>query len=155
MKVSFSNILQKIKKPFQQGLSSGEVIKAIIVSLFFTVVPVFGITTLLLAAIAIKIKLNLPIMVIISYIATPLQFLLFLPFIHTGEIIFNAHHTLLSVQEIKNAFNISFWNTFQSLLFVIICGISGWLVVALPISLSGILLSNKIHKSIQSKNETN
>lgn len=155
MGLTFQHLLQKIKKPFQQGLSANEVIKAIIVSLLFTVVPVFGVTTILLTFVALKFKLNLPIMVIVSYLATPLQFMFFLPFIHTGEIIFNAHHTLLSVQEIKNAFDISFWNTFQSLLFVIICGISGWLVVALPISLSGILLSNKIHKSIQSKNETN
>lgn len=145
-------IIGKIKKPFQQGLNAGEVTKAIIVSLLFTVIPVFGITTMLLTLVSIKFKLNLPIMVIISYIATPLQFMFFLPFIHIGETIFNMHHTLLTVQEIKNALNISFGNTINQLLYILTCGVIGWVFIALPISLTGILLS---HKLIKNQNATN
>lgn len=154
MGLTFQNIFQKIKKPFQQGLSASEVIKAIIVSLLFTVFPIFGVTTILLTFMAIKFKLNLPVMIIISYIATPLQFVLFLPFIHIGETIFNIHHTLRTVQEIKNAFDISFWKTIQDLLLELICGISGWLLVALPISLIGIMIINKAFKLIQNQNAT-
>ena len=154
MRHTFQNIFQKIKKPFQQGLDANEVTKAIIVSLLFTVFPVFGVTTILLTFMAIKFKLNLPVMIIISYVATPLQFVLFLPFIHIGETIFNIHHTLLTVQEIKNAFDISFWKTIQDLLLELICGISGWLLVALPISLIGIIIINKAFKLIQNQNAT-
>ncbi|OBX25226.1 hypothetical protein A9996_10885 [Gelidibacter algens] len=70
MQLSVQNIFQKIKKPFQQGLSWKEVIKAIIISLLFTVFPVFGVTTILITFIAIKFKLNLPIMIVISYLAS-------------------------------------------------------------------------------------
>lgn len=155
MRLTFQNIFQKIKKPFQQGLSASEVTKAIIVSLLFTVFPVFGVTTILLTLMAIKFKLNLPIMVIVSYLATPLQFMFFLPFIHIGETIINMHHTLLTVQEIKNAFDVSFWKTIQNLLLELICGISGWLLVALPISLIGIIISNKAFNFIPNKNAAN
>lgn len=155
MRPTFQNIIQKIKKPFQQGLSGIEVAKAIIVSLLFTVFPVFGVTTILLTLVAIKFKLNLPIMIIVSYIATPLQFIFFLPFIHIGETIFNMHHTLLTVQEIKNAFDVSFCKTIQDLFLELICGISGWLLVALPISVFTIFFINKIFKLIQKQNETN
>lgn len=155
MKIDFQNILQKIKKPFQQGLNGSEVTKAIIVSLLFTIIPVFGITTILLTAIAFRFKLNLPIMVIVSYIATPLQFLFFLPFIHVGEAIFNMNHTLPSIQEIKNAFDLSFWKTIQDLILELICGISGWLLIAFPISLIAIFISNKTFKLIQNQNAVN
>lgn len=155
MRLTFQNIFQKIKKPFQQGLTASEVSKAMIVSLLFTVFPVFGVTTILLTLTAIKFKLNLPVMVIISYAATPLQFMFFLPFIHIGETIFNMHHTLLTVEEIKNAFDFSFWKTIQDLLLELICGISGWLLVALPISLIGIIISNKAFNLIPNKNATN
>lgn len=149
MGITFKSVIQKIKKPFQQGLGFLEVTKAIIVSLLITVFPVFGVTTVLLTLTAIKFKLNLPIMLIVGYVSTPLQFLFFLPFIHIGETIFNMNHTLLTVQEIKNAFDVSFLKTIQDLLLELICGISGWILVALPISVFTIFFSNKIFKLIQ------
>ncbi|SHM89117.1 DUF2062 domain-containing protein [Flavobacterium chilense] len=154
MIINFQNLLLKIKKPFQQGLSGIAITNAIIVSLLFTVFPVFGITTILITFVAIKFKLNLPIMVLISYIASPLQFLFFLPFIHIGEAIMNTKHTLLTVQEIKNAFDISFFNTIKQLLFELICGVSGWILLALPISLMVLFFSNKINNLIQNQNAT-
>jgi len=104
-------ILQEIKKPFRQGLSRTDIAKAVVVSLLITVFPIFGIITLLLTFVAIKLRLNLPIMIVVSYLATPLQYMLFLPFIHVGETVFNTKHTLLTVHDIKNAFEVSFFDT--------------------------------------------
>ncbi|NCO62392.1 MAG: DUF2062 domain-containing protein [Flavobacteriales bacterium] len=146
------NILKKIKKPFQQGLSRYAIIKAIIVGLLISIFPVFGVTTLLLTAVSIKFKLNLPVMIVVSYLATPLQFMLFMPFIHVGETIFNTRHTLLTVQEIKEAFDVSFIDTLRQLIFELICGISGWSLIALPISFLTILLINKIFRFIENNN---
>lgn len=154
MALTFNRLFQKIKKPFQQGLSGKEVVKAIITSLLFTIFPIFGVTTLLLTFVSLKFKLNLPIMVLISYLASPVQFLFFLPFIHIGETIMNVKHTLLTVQEIKNAFDISFFDTIRQLFFELVCGISGWLLVAFPIGLILLFLTNKIHNLIQKENAT-
>ncbi|MGJ8744885.1 DUF2062 domain-containing protein [Polaribacter sp.] len=151
MQLTFQTLWQKIKQPFRQGISGTQIAKAIIVSLLVTVFPIFGVTTILLTFLAVKLKLNLPIMIVVSYVATPLQFLLFMPFIHLGETIFNAKHTLLTVLEIKNAFESSFFNTIKQLVFELVCGISGWLVLALPIALLSILFINKIDVS---KNKT-
>lgn len=152
MQFTFKALFQKIKQPFQQGLGVNEIIKAIIVSLLFTIIPVFGITTILLTFLAIKFKLNLPIMIVVSYITTPLQYILFIPFIHIGETIFNTKHTLLTVTDIKIAFESSFFKTIKQLFFELICGLSGWLLLALPIALSCILLINKIYKNEIIKN---
>lgn len=149
MRLTFQNIFQKIKQPFQQGLRGSKVTKAIVVSLLFTVFPVFGVTTILSTLVAAKFKLNLPIMMLVSYIATPLQFLFFLPLIHIGETIFNMNHTLPTVQEIKNSFDLSFWKTIQDLFLELVCGVSGWLLVPLPIGFLVIFSSNKIFKLIQ------
>ena len=152
MRLTFQSLFQKIKEPFQQGLGVKEIIKAIIVSLLFTTIPVFGITTILLTFLAIKFKLNLPIMIVVSYITTPLQYILFIPFIHIGETIFNTKHTLLTVTDIKIAFETSFFQTIKQLFFELICGVSGWLLLALPIALLSILLINKIYKNETIKN---
>ena len=147
MRLTFQTLFQKIKQPFQQGLGINEIIKAVIVSLLITVIPVFGINTILLTFLAIKFKLNLPIMIVVSYIATPLQYILFIPFIHVGETIFNTKHTLLTVTDIKASFEISFFQTIKNLLLELICGVSGWLLLALPIALLSIFLINKIYLS--------
>ncbi|MCI2230043.1 DUF2062 domain-containing protein [Polaribacter sp. MSW13] len=144
MIINYKHIIKKIKAPFQEGLSTKEVTKAIIVSLLFTVFPVFGVTTLLITLVSVKLKLNLPIMIVVSYLASPLQYLFFLPFIHFGESIMDINHTLLTIQEIKNAYDVSFFNTMQSLFFELVCGVSGWLLIALPISLLALFLNNKI-----------
>ncbi len=155
MKIKFAKFLQSLKQPFQQGLSRLAIVKALIVSLLISVLPIFGVTTALLAAAAVKLKLNLPVMLVVSYLATPLQYLLFIPFVHFGEILFNTSHTLLSVTEIKNAFDQSFWSTLKDLLFEIICGVTAWLMIALPISLLALFLSKKLIKPTKIKDETN
>lgn len=152
MQFTFKALFQKIKQPFQQGLGVNEIIKAVIVSLLFTIIPVFGITTILLTFLAIKFKLNLPIMVVVSYIAAPLQYILFIPFIHIGETIFNTKHTLLTVTDIKIAFESSFFQTIKQLFFELICGVSGWLLLVVPIALLSILLINKMYKNETIKN---
>jgi len=152
MRLNFQDLYQKIKAPFQQGLHWRDLTKAIIVSLLITVIPVFGLTTIIVAFIAIKFKLNLPIMIVISYLASPLQFMLILPFIHLGENIMNVKHTLLTVQEIKAAFDISFFVTIRRLFFELICGISGWLLFVLPLGfITIILLKNKTILPINNK----
>ncbi len=151
MHLNFQNLFLKIKKPFQQGLSGKEVAKAFIISLLITVFPIFGVTTILITFVSIKFKLNLPIMIIISYLASPLQFVFFLPFIHIGETVLNTSHTLLTLQQIKNAFDISFFDTIKRLFFELICGVSGWLLVALPISLIAMFFSDKINKFITNR----
>ena len=140
MQLNFKKIFQKIKAPFQQGLHWKSILKAIIISLLITIIPFYGITTIILTYVSIKFKLNLPIMIVVNFIATPLQFMLFLPFIHIGESIMNTNHTLLTVEEIKTAFNVSFLDTIKRLFFELICGITGWLLIVLPLGFMTIIL---------------
>ena len=151
MQSRFNKIITKIKAPFYQGLETKAVINAVIVSLLLTVFPVFGVITVLLTVAALRFKLNLPIMIIISYIATPLQYILFLPFVHLGETIFHINHSILSFSEIQRGFTVSFWKTMADLFFKLLYGVSAWTLVALPISLFTILLNNKL---IPERNKT-
>lgn len=152
MKLDFKKILEKIKKPFNQGLTSLEIINATLVSVLFTIIPMFGVTTALLTFFSVKLKLNLPIMLIISYASSPLQFLFFLKFIHVGENVFGVKHTLLTFHDIKNAFDESFLTTIKQLFLELLCGLGGWLLIALPLFFILFYLNKKIHQFIL-KNE--
>ena len=146
MNSQIKDIIKKIKAPFYQGLSKKAVINALVASLIITVFPVFGTVTILLTVVALRFKLNLPIMIVVSYIATPLQYLLFLPFISFGETLLGVEHSNLDFEQLQISFSQSVWDTILSLFSTILYGIGGWLVFVLPISLVTIFVTNNVCK---------
>lgn len=151
MRSHLKEFIAKIKKPFKQGLHTKEVINAVIVSLVFTIIPIIGFTTIILTLLSFKKKLNLPIMIVISYLGAPLQFILFLPFVYLGEQIFNVEHSILSLKKIQTSFSISFWGTMKDIFFEILYGLSAWILIAIPISLLAIFINEKVSKVIQNQ----
>ena len=117
---------------FKQGLSPIELTQSILVAALFSIIPIFGVTTILLTAFSLKRKLNLPIMIAISYLAWPLQILMIIPFINIGEYFFSVPQSHHSVDEIIASFQESFFGTLSQLSFELLCGFGGWLLTAVP-----------------------
>lgn len=132
MKAFFIKIYNKIVAVFKQGLEPIQVFKSILVALLFTIIPLPGTTTIILTTVALKAKLNLPIMITFSYLITPVQYALLMPFIKVGETVFSTQHTLYSMHAIMASFENGFFDTLQKLTFEIICGMAGWAVIAIP-----------------------
>ncbi len=108
---------------------------ATLLGLLLTIFPVPGVTSLLIVGAGLRLSTNIPIMIAVSYIATPLQFWAMMPFIHLGEKIMGVRHTLLTVEAIKTAFDASFFSAAKDLSLEVICGISGWAVFSIPLAL--------------------
>lgn len=125
----------KIVALFKQGLSPRDLALSIVMSLLVVAFPVFGIDTIALTSIALPLRLNLPIMIAIDYIATPLKFVLIIPFIKFGAFVFGTEHTLLSLDAIKASFEAGFFSTLKSLSFELLCGFVGWAVFAIPVTI--------------------
>ena len=117
---------------FKQGLSPKELTQSILVSALISIIPIVGVTTVLLTILSLKRKLNLPIMIAISYLAWPLQILMIIPFINIGEFIFSIPQSNHSAQEIIASFQESFFGTLSQLSFELLCGFGGWLLTAVP-----------------------
>jgi uncharacterized protein (DUF2062 family) len=130
---NFSAIKSKTVALFKQGLTPIELTQSILVSALISIVPILGVTTILLTALSLKRKLNLPIMIAISYMMWPLQILLIIPFINIGEFIFSSPQSNHSVQEIIASFQERFFGTLSDLSLELLCGFGGWLLTAVPI----------------------
>jgi len=124
--------INKFLALFKQGLSPLEIFQSLLISFLFTIIPIPGITAIIVTPIGINYKLNIPIMMGFSYILAPLQFILLLPFIRIGEYLLKTNHTLLSVDAIMNSFNTSFWTTLEKLSLEVICALTGWVIVGIP-----------------------
>ena len=131
----------KIIALFKQGLTPIELTQSIIVSSLISIIPILGLTTLLLTALSLKRNLNLPIMIAQSFIMWPVQIVMIIPFINIGEFIFSIPKTNHSSSEIILSFQNSFFGTLSHLSFELLCGFGGWLLTAVPFSLCLYLVS--------------
>lgn len=118
----------------KQGLTPKELSQSLIVSGLISTIPIFGVSTFMITTVSLKRKLNLPVMISLSYLMWPIQILLIIPFIRVGEFIFSVprnHHT---VDEIISSFQNSFFQTLSHLSFELLCGLGGWFLTAVPLA---------------------
>jgi len=135
------NIYKKIVNVFKQGLTPKQLALSLTVCIVVTLFPIYGITTIILTVLALRLKLNLPIMIVVSYVIEPLKLLLVIPFIKLGGAIFKVEHKLLDLMSIKNSLKeTSLLETVGSLSFELICGFAGWLILVVPLSIPFYLL---------------
>ncbi len=132
MKQRLNVLKDKTTALFKQGLTPNELSQSIIVSGLISIIPILGVSTFMITTVSVKRKLNLPIMIALSYLMWPVQILLIIPFIRVGEFIFSVppnHHT---VDEIISSFRSGFFKTLSQLSFELLCGLGGWFFTAVP-----------------------
>lgn len=135
MKAILNKVIDKTTGLLKQGLTPKELTQSIVVSGLISIIPILGVSTFMIPAVSIKRKLNLPVMISLSYLMWPVQILLIIPFIRVGEFIFAVprhHHT---VEEIISSFQNSFFQTLSQLSFELLCGLGGWLLTAVPVAI--------------------
>jgi uncharacterized protein (DUF2062 family) len=134
LKARLNIIKVKTTALLKQGLTPKELCQSIIVSGLISTIPILGVSTFMITTVSLKRKLNLPVMISLSYLMWPVQILLIIPFIRVGEFIFSVprnHHT---VEEVISSFQNSFFQTLSRLSFELLCGFGGWLLTAVPVA---------------------
>jgi len=137
---------EKFKELFKQGITPKQLALSITVATVVSLFPIFGISTIILTALAVRLKLNLPIMIALSYIVEPIKAILFIPFINIGESLMGTEHTLLTFEAIKASYALSFWSTMKSLSYELLCGFMGWVITIVPASILFYFLLKKVLK---------
>ena len=120
---------------FKQGLSPKQLALSLVISMLVSIFPMYGISTIILTFIALPLKLNLPIMIVVSYIAEPIKIVLLIPFINVGAWFFGVEHSLLTFEAIKLSYNESFIKTLKALSYELLCGFIGWALIAIPLGI--------------------
>lgn len=135
MKAKFNKVKDKTTALLKQGLTPKELSQSLIVSGLISTIPILGVSTFMITTVSLRQKLNLPIMISLSYLMWPVQILLIIPFIRVGEFIFSLPRNQHTVEEIISSFQTSFFQTLSQLSFELLCGLGGWLLTAVPLAL--------------------
>ena len=121
----------KIGKPIlnllKQGISPERLSLSIAFGAVIGILPILGATTLICAAIAIMLRLNLPAIQLFNYLVYPLQIFLLIPFMSLGAFIFQVDLPPLSLQELSALFQQNFWGTMASFFETILYAVVAWL----------------------------
>ena len=135
MKAKFNKVKDKTTALLKQGLTPKELSQSLIVSGLISTIPILGVSTFMITTVSLRQKLNLPIMISLSYLMWPVQILLIIPFIRVGEFIFSLPRNQHTVEEIISSFQTSFFQTLSQLSFELLCGLGGWMLTAVPLAL--------------------
>lgn len=117
-----------------QGITPEKIALSIAFGIALGVFPVIGATTLLCAAAAIVLRLNLPAIQLVNYFVYPLQIALLLPFIRFGEFLFRVREPMpFSITQILEMIATSIPNAVATLWTATMHAIAAWLMVG-PLS---------------------
>src|SRR5579862_3905632 len=114
----------------KQGITPEKIALSIAVGVTLGVFPVLGSTTLLCAAAAVALRLNLPAIQLVNWLAYPLQIILLLPFVRLGEAIYRAPRLPMNTTQLLALVRADAWAAAKQLWRSEIHAITAWTLVA-------------------------
>ncbi len=128
------SFFQKFKGFLTQGATPKALAASSTVGLLLGVFPVLGVTTLMMGAISVRWRLNLPLMLGLSYLIYPLQIGLLIPFVRVGEWVAGAEPAQFSLDAMGQAFEANFMGALIDLGAANLLAVLGWCLLCLPIA---------------------
>ena len=129
-------IIQKAKGFLSQGLQPRELAASIAIGTLIGVFPIYGTTTAILVFLAWRLSLNLPLMLFVSYLLTPLQLLLIIPLMRVGEWLFGFPYLDLDLASLQLSFQNGILETFSTFSGRLVLSIAGWFFLVGPLALA-------------------
>ncbi len=123
-------VVLPIVEMLTQGITPEKIALSIAIGLVVGVFPALGWTTLLCLLVALWLKLNVPAMQLVNYLAYPLQLALLVPFIRVGEFLFRAPKLGISLPQILTMAKANVWHAIAALWVATTHAIVAWALVA-------------------------
>ncbi|MBC7923921.1 MAG: DUF2062 domain-containing protein [Ferruginibacter sp.] len=127
-------IIQPLLGFLRQGVTPSKLSLTVALGVIIGMLPVFGVAALLCALVAVSLRLNMAAIQLTHYVATPLQVLLFIPFVKLGGVVLNRAPMPFSFSQLYHMFTTDAVATFQKLWFTFFMGFTGWLLVSIPVA---------------------
>lgn len=117
-----------------QGVTPDKLALTVALGVMIGVLPVFGVASILCALIALRLRLNMAAIQLAHYAAAPLQFILLVPFIRIGGVVFNQPPTDFSFGQLYQMCTTDLLATLHNLWFTLFLGFLGWTLVSVPLA---------------------
>lgn len=123
------HLLDPVMALLRQGLAPRELALCLALGTGIGLFPVLGVSTPLLALIALLRRLNLAAIQLVNYLIYPLQLLLIIPFVRLGETLTGAAPQPVSITAGLELMSQGAWHAVVTLWDAIVHAALGWLLV--------------------------
>ncbi len=130
-----------LRSSLSQGTAPEKISLTITLGILFGIIPVIGVTTIILALVAFRLKLNMVIIQLTNYAVYPLQILLLIPFYKAGHLVFQGPTLAIGFQKLYHAFLATPMLTLLRFWQLTLQGTLVWLALSIP---AGFLLYHVI-----------
>jgi uncharacterized protein (DUF2062 family) len=114
----------------RQGVTPGKLALSVALGACIAVVPVLGVSTVMCAALALVLRLNMPAIQAVNYLLTPVQLLLIIPLLRFGEWLAGAARHPVTLESGVELLSRGVMNAVRVLWDAIVHATLGWLVLA-------------------------
>jgi uncharacterized protein (DUF2062 family) len=122
-------LVDPVLELLRQGVTPQKIALSLAFGLGIGIFPVLGLSTVLCTVVAIGLRLNLPAIQLVNYLASPLQLALIIPFVRLGEHLLGLKAQPLSVSEGFRIMAAGVIHAIVVLWDAIVHAALGWLVI--------------------------
>jgi len=139
------------------GLAPGSLALTAGLGVAFGLAPTFGVTTLISTAVALRLRLNVAAMQLVSHLMGPFQLLLLLPLLRWGATLLGHNQEVanLTVSQIKTMFQTDAGHLFRLLWRAELGALLIWAVAAVPVVLGLYLALKPVFRHFIQRQENN
>lgn len=136
--------LSQLKKLLKQGTDRPTLQISLSFGLVFSLVPLPWASTLLISAIGLRLRWNVPLLLMLSYLLFPLQIVLLFPHINLGRWLVGEHPLPLETAWLETLIAQGSWALLEALGMNAAYALLGWLPVGLVVFLVSYLVLEKV-----------
>ena len=112
-----------------EGMTPHKIALTLALGVMLGAIPVLGATTILCAAAAVLLRLNLPLIQAVNFVAYPLQLLLLIPFMQAGQWLFHQPPLPFTRDQLLALLHTGIWNALRQLWLYSLHGVVAWMLL--------------------------
>ncbi len=126
--------IEPLKKTIKEGISIERLSVSLTLGVMVGLIPLYGVTTLIVGFIALSLRLNFIAMQVAHYIVHPIQIALLVPFLKLGDTMVKDAGVSFSFQQYIALFKVDFWGTLREFWLINLSAIGIWFILSIPLS---------------------
>ena len=126
--------LEPLRKAIKEGISIERLSVSLALGVSVGLIPLYGITTLLVGCIAFSLRLNFIAMQVAHYIVHPIQIALLIPFLKLGDSVIKGDEVSFTVHQYIDLFKVDFWGTLRDFWLINLSAVGIWFILSIPLS---------------------
>lgn len=129
-------IITPLLNLLRQGLSPAQLSLTVALGVIFGLVPTLGVTTLMCSVAAVRLRLNVAALLLVSHLLSPVQLLLIIPAMHAGAHLLGGSAGQLTLAQLQYLFAHDWLAALRLLWHAMLGALLLWAGAAVPVGLA-------------------